>query len=338
MSNQENKPIVDEFKKVVSEKKIEKLTPAQEALMPVYIDKWIKIGTDTNQVDEDTAKSIVRDFRELIKLTPEVPFMFAENPIEAWVLCCLHEQSVPFEKLQETMKSVFAGNRDYTIPKASLPFNDISLCSTFSFYDYMINVVGVELPKDLEAKYYVWQRTSALWGIYPLETLTVVCKKPLEVHLNEEKVLHRDGGPALVFGGEGDFKVYALNGVSVPEYLVVTPSHQIDINLYNKEQNADVKAEFVRKVGIESFLKLGKKLDSFENYDQEENSWWWKSEYELWDMKKLFPSLESAPFLKMVNQTTKIFHMEGVPPECKDLKAAIKSRFGGREMRIVNVA
>lgn len=318
--------------------KIEKLTPEQEALMPVYVDKWIKIGTDTVQTDEATAKEIVKDFRDLIKMDSEVPTIFAENPIEAWVLCCLHEQNVPLDKLQDTMRSVFAGNRDYTIPKASLPFNDISLCSTFSFYDYMINVVGVKLEDDLQKKYEVWERTSKVRGIYPLETLTVVCKKPLEVHLNEAKVLHRDGGPALVFGGEGDFKVYALNGVAVPEYLAVTPSHEIDLEMYNEEQNADIKAEFVRKVGIERFLEMGKKLDTYENYNQEENSWWWKSEYELWDMQNLFPSLQTAPFLKMLNQTTGIWHMEGVPPECQTLTDAIRSRFGGRDMKIVNVA
>jgi len=318
--------------------KIEKLTLEQEKLMPSYAQKWIKIGTDTKQCPEDTAKEIVKDFRDLINMKTNVPTIFAENPIEAWVLCCLHEHEVPLENLYTEMEKVFAYESDYEIPQASLPFNDLSLCSSFSFYDYMLNVVGVKLEAELQKKYEIWERTSQIWGIYPLADLTVVCKKPLEVHLNENNVLHRNEGPALVFGGLGDFKVYALNGVGVPEYLAMTPSHQIDLNLYKKESNADVKAEFVRKVGIERFLEMGKKLDTYENYDQEENSWWWKSEYELWDMKALFPSLNSAPFLKMVNQTTKIFHMEGVPSTCKNLVDAIKSRFGGRDMRIVNIA
>lgn len=318
--------------------KIEKLTSAQEALMPSYVEKWIKIGTDTNQCPEDTAKEIVGDFRKLIGLKKKVPTVFAENPIEAWVLCCLYEHKVPLNDLYAEMEKVFAYESDYEIPQASLPFNDISLCSTFSFYDYMLSVVGVKLDAKLLAKYKVWERTSMVWGIYPLANLTVVCKKPLEVHLNENNVLHRDGGPALVFGGLGEFQTYQLNGVEVPEYLAVTPGHKLDLKLYTQEKNADVKAEFVRKAGIERFLEMGKKLDTYENYDQEENPWWWKSQYELWDMQALFPSLSSAPFLKMVNQTTGIFHMEGVPASCKKLPEAIRSRFGGREMRIVNIA
>ena len=276
--------------------KIEKLTPEQEAAMPQYVKKWISVGTSTAEIPDEEAATIVANFRKLINLETNMPLVFAKNPIEAWVLCCLHEQDVPLDKLQETMKDVFAGkNKKYEIPTASLPFNDISLCSTFSFYDYMINEVGVELEPELLAKYKIWEQTSKLWAIYPLPTLTVVCRKPVEVHLNENNVLHRDGGPALIFDGEGDFKIFCLNGVTVPEYLAVTPSHKIDINLYKEEKNADVKAEFVRKVGIERFLELGKKLDTYENYDQEQHIWWWKSEYELWDMVSLFPSLPSAP-------------------------------------------
>lgn len=323
---------------MMSQNKIEKLTPEQEAKMPDYVAKWIKVGTSTKEIPDNEAKVIVDKFRNLINLEVDVPLIFAKNPIEAWVICCLHEQFVPYEDLEKTMKEVFAGtNKNYEIPTASLPFNDISLCSTFSFYDYMINEIGVVLDQDLLDKYKVWEETSKLWAIYPLPTLTVVCRKPVEIHLNEDNVLHRDGGAALSFDGEGDFKIYCLNGVTVPEYLALTPSHELDINLYKEEKNADVKAEFVRKVGIERFLEMGKKMDTYENYDQEDHTWWWKSEYELWDMQSLFPSLSSAPFLKMLNQTTGIWHMEGVSPECKTLKDAIKERFG-RDMKIINIA
>ena len=318
---------------------IDKLTPEQEAQFPTYVDKWVKIGTTTKQTSLKETKKIVRDFRELIELNPDVPLLVLNNPIECWVACCLHEHGVPFDDIQIEMEGVFDGNpKKWVIPKAVLPFNEISLVSTFGFYDYMQNVVGVEFEPDLKRKYQVWESTSKLWAIYPLDNLTVVCRHPKEVHLNENKVLHRDGGPALVFDGLGDFKCYALNGVSVPEYLAITPSHQLDLNEYKKEKNADVKAEFIRKAGIERFVEMGTLLDTYTNYDQEENTWWWKSEYELYDMKALFPNLESAPFLKMKNFTTQVWHMEGVSPNCRTIEAATKERFGGRSMRIVNAA
>jgi len=317
--------------------KIETITKEQEALMSNYAQKWIKIGTSTETVDEQSTIEIVDKFRRLIN-RKTAPLLIVDNPIEAWIVCCLHEQKVSFDKLIETMKSVFKGNRDYKIPKASLPFNDIKLCGAFSFYDYMFNVLGVKIETKPLERYKVWEETSKLWAIYPMEDLSVVCKRPLEVHVNERNILHRDGGAALVFGGEGDFKIFALNGVIVPEWLAVTDSHKIGIEKYNEITNADVKAEFVRKVGIEQFLSKGIKVDTYENYNQEDHTWWWNSEYELWNMKALFPNLPSAPFLKMKNPTTKIWHMEGVSPKCQNLTDALKERFGGRNMKIIAAA
>lgn len=318
--------------------KIEKLTKEQEAKMKDYVDKWIKVGTDTTDVPESEALEIVHDFRSLISLNPDVPTMFVDNPIEAWVMCCLHEQSVPLDSLNSEMVKVFNRESNYSVPQASLPYNTCLLSYVFSFYDFMFNEVGVTIDEDLMQKYKAWERTSNLWAIYPLETLTVVCRKPKTVKLNESHTLHCDGGAALEFNGLGDFKLFCLNGVRVPEYLAVTPSHQIDVNKYNEEQNADVKAEFLRKVGIERFLEMGKLMDSYTNYDQEDNPFWWQSEYELWDMNALFPSFPVAVFLKMKNFTTGVWHMEGVSPDIRNLEDAIKERFGGREMRIIAAA
>jgi hypothetical protein len=315
--------------------KIDSLTPEQEALMPEYVDKWIKVGTDTTNVSLEETKEIVRDFRELINLNPDVPLVMAKNPIESWVKCCLWELGVKLDDLDNEMEKVFNKTSSYSIPQASLPYNTNLLSYVFSFYDYMFNVVGVKIEEDLLAKYKVWERTSKIFAIYPLEGLTVVCEKPTAVKLNENKVLHCDGGAALEFAGLGDFKIYALNGVRVPEYLAVTPSHKLDLNQYTKETNADIKAEFIRKAGVERFLEMGKLVDSYTKYDQEDHPFWWQSEYELYDMKALFPSLKSAPYIKMRNFTTKIFHMEGVSPKCKTVKDALKERFGGRDMRIV---
>jgi hypothetical protein len=63
-----------------------------------------------------------------------------------------------------------------------------------------------------------------------------------------------------------------------------------------------------------------------------------KSQYEVWDLKALFPGLEYQPFVKMLNQTTGIWHMEAVSPNCRNLKDALKERFGGRDMEIINIA
>jgi hypothetical protein len=157
-----------------------------------------------------------------------------------------------------------------------------------------------------------------------------VCQKPTEIHLNENNVLHKDGGPALAYGGLGDFKIYSLNGVTVPEYIAVTPSHELKIEDYHKESNADVKAEFVRKVGIERFVEVGVTLDTYKNYDKEKHPFFHSSEYELIDMEAIFDGLTSAPYLKMLNPTSSVWHLEGVSPACRTIEDALRERFGGK--------
>jgi hypothetical protein len=312
--------------------KIDTITDDQKAKIPEYVKKWINIGKNTDRLDPVRTRKTIDNYRGLIGKTVDVPLIILDNPLECWAACSLLlEHKVSIDDLQKELKGVFNGNpKKYTIPPARLPWQSGSFfVSTFSFYDFMIEVMGVELEAELYAKYKIWETTSELGCIYPLDDFTIVSQKPTEIHMNENNVLHRDGGPALVYAGMGDLKIYALNGVRVPEYVAVTPEETMDLEYYNTITNADVKAEFVRKVGIERFAEKGKLIDSYVKYDEEKYPWVWKSQYELYDMESLFDGLPSAPFLKMTNLSTGIFHFEGVSPSCQDIPSAIKERLGG---------
>jgi len=321
---------------------ITKLTDEQVALFPTYVKKWIDIGMNTDRLDYDATSDIVGDFRELIEMERDVPLLLCKNPIEAWVICELvTNNNVDIKDVFVEMATVFDGNpKKYVIGQASLPYQAGSFFgSVFSFYDYFYHETEVEIKPELLEKYKAWENTSKIGCIYPLENMTVVCEKPTEINMSEAGLLHKDGSAALVYDGLGDFKIFYLNGILVPEYLATTDSQKLSIDDYNQETNADVKAEFIRKVGIERFLDRGKKVDSFENYpDTEEYEWWHKSQYELWDMSFMFPTLDYAPYIKMLNLTTKIWHVEGVSPESRKLDQALKERFSGRDMKIVNIA
>lgn len=321
--------------------KIESLTEEQKARMPEYVNKWISKGINTGRLDPVKTKEIIDGYRSIINMPVDVPMMIVENPLEAWVMCNLFLNfNIPLDQLHAEMTEVFNGNpKKYEIPKAQLPWQSGSLFSSvFSFYDYVLSELPIEIDPEILRKYRIWEQTAELGPIYPLDNLTVVSQKPLTIHLNANNVLHKDGGPALEYSGMGNLKVYSLNGVRVPEYVAVTPEEQIDLDYYNQITNADVKAEFVRKVGIERFKEKGLILDSYKNYPKETHPFWHKSEYEVWEMESMFEGLSSAPFLSMVNQTTSIFHFEGVSPSCKTVGDAVKERFGGRNMQIVAIA
>lgn len=319
--------------------KIEKLTEAQITLFPSYVKKWIDIGTNTDRLEAVSATKTINNFRTMIGMN-EVPLIIVENPIEAWVARCLHEAGVKNDDLLAEMKTVFHGNpKKYDIPKGEMPYQSGSFfANVFSFYDYMIEELDIPLEAELYAKYKTWEKTCDVGCIYPLKDITILTQKPTIIHLNENNVLHKDGAAALEYAGEGDFKIYALNGVVVPEYLALTPEETLDIDLYLTEKNADVKAEFVRKLGIERFKEKGRMIDSYKNYDKKTHNWWYKSEYELWEMESLFDGLSSAPYLSMKNQTVEIYHFEAVSPSCNTLQKAILERFDGHDFVIEAIA
>jgi hypothetical protein len=338
--------------------KIAELTPEQKAKMPEYVAKWIKIGNDTTRLNYDRTLDIIQNVQRHILNKEPTPVIIFNNPMEAWVACNYAAQGHTINELKKCVEDFFNGKKPkWKISQYVSPYLNGSFSApTFAFYDFFKYELGIVLeatgtPADNAAKngstlsvdelYEIWKTTTELGLIYPIHGVTgtvqdmcIVSEKPSLVKLNDAGVIHCDGGPAVVYEGYGDIKIFALNGVTVPEWLAVTPSQKIPVERIHEIKNADVKAEFVRKIGIERMLEMGKKLDSHESYNDE---WYTKSEYELWDMHSLFPNVDYAPHLKMLNQTTKIWHVEAVSPSCKTIEDALEDRYG-RNVEIVGVA
>jgi hypothetical protein len=306
-------------------KEIKELTPEQESKIPEYVEKWQKIGHCTDKFTQERAESIIHQLQTKVLGQEPTPVIVCENPREAYNLACAY--------LEAEGKEVSLDEKFNDRPGFVTPYLDGSYsASIFSFYDFFINETDVEIPQDLLVKYLVWQSTAELGFIYPLDNVCVVSQKPKTIKTNEQG-FHCDGGPALEFYGDVP-PLYSLNGVTVDEYLACTPAGQLSLEYYKTIQNADVKMEFVRKFGVERMLELGKPIDTFKNYNEE---WWTKSQYELVDMAIIYPNIPYAPHLKMLNQTTGVWHVEAVSPQCHTIEDALKERFGG-EYEIAKIA
>lgn len=341
--------------------KISELTEAQKAKMPEYVKKWIAIGNNTDRLNYDRTLDIITNVQVHILGKKAVPVIIFNNPMEAWVACnyAIHGHGV--NELKQCVDDFFNGKKpSWKLSSYVSPYlNGAFSAPTFAFYDFFKYELGVDFDAagtpvenakqeegaekklSVDALYEIWKSTSELGLIYPIndvkgtvQDMCIVSEKPTLIKLNENNVIHCDGGPALEYAGYGDVRIYALNGVTVPDWLALTPSHKIDVKRIHEIKNADVKAEFVRKIGVERLLDMGKKIDSHEKYNDE---WYAKSEYELWDMHSLFPNVEYAPHLKMLNQTTKIWHVEAVSPDCKTIPDALKDRYG-RNVQIIGIA
>ena len=162
-----------------------------------------------------------------------------------------------------------------------------------------------------------------------------VIKKPAEwkIEDNNTKMYYRYGND----------EKYFLRRIEVPKWLYVTPAEKLNPQDYLLIQNADVKAEFIKKIGIDKLVEFGTVIDSYENYP--DNEMWAKSEYKIIDMSNLkIPKVVTnraqilefynyVPHLYMKNQTTGVYHLEGIHPRCKTLYDAIKMRYNGLNIK-----
>lgn len=311
--------------------KIEKLTPEQEAQLAVYRDKWIKQGLSTDRFNKEEAQQWSDYFYENICKKDKVPVIVAESPLSAWIIVNLFAfaekgYKFPLKNIPASVRvlvraSVSASVRDSKLIDFIYPY----LCGSFdaniwAFYNYCSEVLNVSY-NNVKSNYDWWCSTVNFGPIFPLNSVCIISQKPVEINQVGTR-LHADGKPAITYAD--GFLVWALNGVMVPQYLAETPASNLDIEFFKKEQNADVKAEFIRKYGIERMVTLGKLIDTWQNHEGTVNfEWYKKSEYKLIGMSPIFTTYDYLPYLYMKNQTVPgIYHLEC----CYDPNSAIQPK------------
>jgi hypothetical protein len=131
---------------------------------------------------------------------------------------------------------------------------------------------------------------------YPYQNICVISERPCEIHMDGTQI-HRDGGPAIHY--MDGFAVYALHGVQIPEWLVMTPKEELDSTKILALPNAQQRAEGVKKIGISAMLSALK----WERIDKMDG-------YELGSIE--YEGRRIGPYLSMQNPSTGERHVEGV--------------------------
>ena len=138
--------------------------------------------------------------------------------------------------------------------------------------------------------------------IYPLEKFCVVCDRPEYISLVNGH-LHNENNMAIRY--RDGWGVYVLNGVRVNKEIVETSADRIPVKWILEENNAQVRTEIVKKVGIERLIKEtdAKLLEQ-------------KGLYKLYNLT-LGDENRRWFYLKMINPSTEEIHFEGVGGNCQ---------------------
>lgn len=143
--------------------------------------------------------------------------------------------------------------------------------------------------------------------------MCAISDRPKVLHRNAAGQLHSEIEEAIRYRDGWGF--YCLNGVVVPDWLVKTPKQDIDPKRVSEIENVEVRREFVRKIGIERCIEaLGwKPLDVVGDYTLGE------------------VSVVGSPrrYLKMLNPSVHVWHLEAVHPDCQSVQEALNWRAYG---------
>jgi hypothetical protein len=194
------------------------------------------------------------------------------------------------------------------------PYLDGQLCASyFSYYDFFFNELCECCCKE---KYIYFRNTTNLHLIYPFDNIAVLCQKPSKITFKGD-VLHNEKSPSIEY--DGNFAVWSLNGVRVPQWLVETRSEEIDPTKIIEIDNAEVRREFVRKVGIDRICyKLNAKcLNKVGDYE----------------ILELIIKDRKYRYLKMLNPSIETWHVEGIPIEIDSVEKANNWRIEDEQIR-----
>ena len=270
---------------------IESLTPEQEAKIPEYVKMGIDIGFSTTRMNREKAKAYVKKLYKFMgrkNTDPEI--IFAEGPMEAW------------GKIEE----IYGEKIEFVWPYLDGQF----WSCYYAWINFYRDVVRLQIDIDTS----IIEEMIEFGNIYPLENHCIMAEKIETCQYDPSFGLHCEGSHAMSY--RDGTKIWALHGVIVPQWLAETPHDKLNPKDFATIENVEVRREFVRKVGVERICnELGSKI-----LDKSPDG-----TYELHEID-LGGKTGKWPYLKMLNPSIGVYHMECVEKTCKTIKDAITFR------------
>lgn len=203
-------------------KQIDKLTKAQEAKIPEYIEKYMKIGLDTSPIDKPAAEAAVRALYKYMKYSPIKQFHWVEDPFTGCELAAkfaMHPQAYQPEVLA-TLRPTQEQIADQAANKASYGSFE---AYWVAFYDF----VQSELPVDPHELVNICKDIVKSCGIFwTFEEHVIMSPKPAAIRLKDEKLHSENDLPALEYAnGAG---VFAENGKVYPTLMAMKMAKKLE--------------------------------------------------------------------------------------------------------------
>jgi hypothetical protein len=212
-------------------KRIEKLTPEQESMIPSVRDEWLGIGFSTAPADREAAVEGARAaYRAAGLKEPEV-FVWLESPYRGAIGAAILATTTRLGQVRDQVWGQVWGQvwdqvwgqvrdqvRDQVGGQVRAACYGQHDAGWLAFYDYFGRQCGIE-SCDLLAGQMAVAKSCGWW--WPFEGLVIFTERPVEIHRDVEHRLHCDTGMAIRY--PDDWGIWAVHGTRVTEQIVMKP-------------------------------------------------------------------------------------------------------------------
>jgi len=344
---------------------ITKFTPEQKALFSVIQDKWISYTLNTTPIDHQKAEEAVRKL--YIHMGFSSPkFIYVPDPtkideilVEKRKISSRIRNRISYKISDQVFDQIWNRIRNRISDKI---YNQISDQIWNQILDQIRNRIWDQIPSQI--RYQIWNQIRLMADLafidffkqafhmdFPLldrleeiykhlpfflflDNVAILIENPVRVS-TENNVLHADGRKAIEYPSGWGFCY--LHGVRVPDWLSLTKDTDIDPSRIHEIINAEIRREFVRKVGLERILyKLkGELLDRKIVVLATPDNPTWNCTYELYELQ--FRDSKRR-VLKMDNPSLPdTCHVEYVPNRTGNVHEAMNFRLNREETDVDDI-
>lgn len=247
-------------------KKIKTLTNEQINLLPVYRDKWIKVGLDTSPLNHQACIDAVCLAYKIAKQPKPKYFIFADGPVEAIKIISAAKYIDLTKKDFEELSSqgiTALSDRVKKLTHTAFSKNNIDLINNFlhifygqhevawaSYYQFFNDNFGI--GKDSEG---ICAMTRECGWVWMYANLVIISAKPIFLSFDSQNRLHNEKRAAVEYA-DGT-KIYAFNGITIPEKWVLE-RETMDPSEILSCQDTDKR---VAGIALYGYSRLKNKLD-----------------------------------------------------------------------------
>ena len=251
--------------------KIDKMTPEQEAKIPIYLDKYLKVGRRTAPMDHVKVEELITKlYEEWLGETKPI-IVHCQSPFQLCIFPGIYREigklglteSNLWSNLWSNLESNLGSNLRSNLRSTQFgdELSNIYWCSWWWNYRAVYEFAHVEIigtyPEGCKEKLdFVNELFAEVHAIVPYKGICFVSDFPSAINLDERGRLHSESGPAITYSDT--YSVYALHGVRLEngkERYIQDRSTLTVEAIESESGNAEVRRVLTELYGLEKYIQ-----------------------------------------------------------------------------------